>query len=154
MSVIGKRIVLRGVNRHEFSCDTGRAVDPETVLRDILEMKRNNINGVRTSHYPDATTIYDLCDEYGLYMIAENNMETHGYWDAILRGKLKISDAIPGNRMEYLPMMLDRVNSTYQRDKNHPSILIWSCGNESFGGKVIYEMSEFFRKVDPDRLVH
>ncbi len=154
MTLNGKRIVFRGVNRHEFSCDTGRAVDPETVLRDILEMKRNNINGVRTSHYPDATTIYDLCDEYGLYMIAENNMETHGYWDAILRGKLKISDAIPGNRMEYLPMMLDRVNSTYQRDKNHPSILIWSCGNESFGGKVIYEMSEFFRKVDPDRLVH
>lgn len=154
MLLNGKRIVFHGVNRHEFSCDRGRVPKPEEVRQDIICMKRNNIDAVRTSHYPDASDIYRLCDEYGLYMIAENNMESHGIWDLIERGEKPIEYALPGNREEYLPMLLDRVNSTYQRDKNHPSVLIWSIGNESFGGKDTERMADFFRKEDPYRLVH
>ena len=80
MTLNGKRIVFKGVNRHEFSSKTGRAVTREEVLKDIVTMKQNNINAIRTCHYPDASIIYDLCDEYGLYMIAENNLESHGSW--------------------------------------------------------------------------
>lgn len=117
-------------------------------------MKRHNINAIRTSHYPDAEYIYDLCDEYGLYLIAENNLETHGTWDTKAEQTGDFSDVVPCDREEWLPMLLYRVNAMYQRDKNHPSILIWSCGNESFGGKDIYEMSQFYRREDPTRLVH
>ena len=96
-----------------------------------------------------------LADEYGIYMIAENNMETHGSWDT-QAGKEHpdYTNVVPCDKEEWKGMLLDRVNSMYQRDKNHPAILIWSCGNESFGGSVIYEMSEFYRKEDPTRLVH
>ena len=153
MTLNGKRIVFKGVNRHEFSSVTGRHVSREELIQDIVTMKQNNINAIRTCHYPDASPIYRLCDEYGLYMIAENNLESHGSWDvAELTGDY--TDIVPHNKPEWLDMMLDRVNSMYQRDKNHPAILIWSCGNESFGGKDIFEMSEFYRKNDPTRLVH
>ena len=153
MTLNGKRIVFKGVNRHEFSSVTGRHVSREELIQDIVTMKQNNINAIRTCHYPDASPIYRLCDEYGLYMIAENNLESHGSWDvAELTGDY--TDIVPHNKPEWLGMMLDRVNSMYQRDKNHPAILIWSCGNESFGGKDIFEMSEFYRKNDPTRLVH
>ena len=153
MTLNGKRIVFKGVNRHEFSSVTGRHVSREELIQDIMTMKQNNINAIRTCHYPDASPIYRLCDEYGLYMIAENNLESHGSWDvAELTGDY--TDIVPHNKPEWLGMMLDRVNSMYQRDKNHPAILIWSCGNESFGGKDIFEMSEFYRKNDPTRLVH
>ncbi|MEE0810642.1 glycoside hydrolase family 2 TIM barrel-domain containing protein [Blautia sp.] len=153
MTLNGKRIVFKGVNRHEFSSSTGRQVRREDVVKDIVTMKQNNINAIRTCHYPDDVMIYDLCDEYGLYMIAENNLESHGSWDlAEFTGDW--SEIVPCDKKEWLPMMLDRVNSMYQRDKNHPSILIWSCGNESFGGKDIYEMSQFYKKEDPTRLVH
>lgn len=154
MCINGKRIVFRGVNRHEFSCDTGRTPNPDEVLSDILTMKRNNINALRTSHYPNASMIYRLCDEYGIYMIAENNMESHGYWDKLWREDLPYSEALPGNRKEFLPMLLDRVNSTYEIDKNHPSILIWSDGNESYTGQDIQDMTDYFHMKDPDRLVH
>ena len=154
MCLNGKRIVFKGVNRHEFSSKTGRAVSKEELLLDIVTMKRNNINAVRTCHYPDDSGIYELCDEYGLYMIAENNLESHGSWDAAMRGRAEADTIVPGDNMDWEPMMLDRVNSCYQRDKNHPSILIWSCGNESYGGKVIFDMSEKFRELDPHRLVH
>lgn len=154
MCLNGKRIVFKGVNRHEFSSKTGRAVSDQEILTDILTMKRNNINAVRTCHYPDDSRIYQLCDEYGLYLIAENNMESHGSWDAVSRGLDEPGMAVPENHEEWMGAMLDRVNSCYQRDKNHPSILIWSCGNESYGGKVIYEMSQLFRRLDPYRLVH
>ncbi len=154
MTLNGKRIVFKGVNRHEWNPHTGRVPDREAVLKDILTMKRNNINAIRTCHYPDDTYLYGLCDRYGLYMIAENNMETHGTWDAYYR-KLAGKDFIlPGDKDEWMDMMLDRVRSCYERDKNHPSILIWSCGNESFGGKVIHEMSKLFKELDPTRLVH
>ena len=154
MTLNGKRIVFKGVNRHEFSSKTGRAVTREEVLKDIVTMKQNNINAIRTCHYPDASIIYDLCDEYGLYMIAENNLESHGSWDAAMHGSVPKDTIVPGDNMDWEPMMLDRVNSCYQRDKNHPAVLIWSVGNESYGGKVIFDMSEKFRALDPYRLVH
>ena len=154
MTLNGRRIVFKGVNRHEFSSKTGRAVSKEEVLQDIITMKQNNINAIRTCHYPDASGIYELCDRYGLYMIAENNLESHGSWDAASHGLVPKDTIVPGDNMDWEPMMLDRVNSCYQRDKNHPAILIWSVGNESYGGKVIFDMSEKFRAVDPHRLVH
>ena len=154
MTLNGKRIVFKGVNRHEFSSKTGRAVTREEVLKDIVTMKQNNINAIRTCHYPDASIIYDLCDEYGLYMIAENNLESHGSWDAAMHGSVPKDTIVPGDNMDWEPMMLDRVNSCYQRDKNHPAVLIWSVGNESYGGKVIFDMSEKFRALDLYRLVH
>ena len=154
MKLNGKRIVFKGVNRHEFSSLTGRVPNKEEVIRDIVTMKQNNINAIRTSHYPDDSLLYELCDRYGLYMIAENNLESHGSWDAYLRGRADESYIVPNDHDEWMDMMLDRVNSCYQRDKNHPAILIWSCGNESYGGKVIYEMSQLFHKLDAHRLVH
>ena len=154
MTLNGKRIVFKGVNRHEFSSISGRAITKEEVLKDIVTMKQNNINAIRTCHYPDASIIYDLCDEYGLYMIAENNLESHGSWDSAMHGLAPKDMIVPGDNMDWEPMMLDRVNSCYQRDKNHPAVLIWSVGNESYGGKVIFDMSEKFRALDPYRLVH
>lgn len=154
MLINGKRIVFKGVNRHEFSSVSGRHVSYEELEKDIVTMKRNNINAVRTCHYPDDTAIYDLCDRYGIYMIAECNMESHGTWDAYIRGFEDKSYVLPGEHENWESMMLDRVNSCYQRDKNHPAIVLWSCGNESFGGRTIYKMSELFRSLDDTRLVH
>lgn len=154
MYLNGKRIVFKGVNRHEFCCESGRVVSDEDTLRDVLTMKRYNINAVRTSHYPNSSILYKLCDRYGLYMIAENNMESHGSWDAFVKNQAPAESVVPGDNMEWLAAMLDRVNSCYERDKNHPSILIWSCGNESFGGKVICEMAQRFRALDDKRPVH
>lgn len=153
MCLNGKRIVFKGTNRHEFSAKTGRVVSYEETLQDILTMKQNNINAIRTSHYPNDVMLYDLCDKYGLYLIAENNMETHGTWNIADR-MANINRIIPGDNEIWTPMLLDRVNSCYQRDKNHPSILIWSCGNESFGGPVIQKMTDLFHRLDPNRLVH
>lgn len=153
MMLNGKRIVFKGVNRHEFSSVTGRNVSEEELRKDLTVMKQNNINAVRTCHYPNSSIVYRLCDEYGLYVIDETNLESHGSWDTA--GATGDYDYIvPYDKPEWQDIILDRANSMYQRDKNHPCVLIWSCGNESYGGKDIYEMSEFFRKVDPDRLVH
>ncbi len=155
MTLNGKRIVFKGVNRHEFSSVSGRCVSKEELIQDIVTMKQNNINAIRTCHYPDTSDVYDLCDEYGLYMIAENNLETHGTWDTEeLKEHPDLNKILPCDHPEWEAMMLDRVNSMYQRDKNHTAILIWSCGNESFGGKVIHEMSKFYKREDPTRLVH
>lgn len=154
MTLNGKRIVFKGVNRHEFSSISGRHVSREELVKDLVTMKQNNINAIRTCHYPDAVGIYELCDEYGIYMIAECNLESHGSWDLFAEQTGDFSGVVPCDRPEWLDMMLDRANSMYQRDKNHPAILIWSCGNESFGGKDIYEMSQFYHREDPTRLVH
>lgn len=154
MLINGKRIVFKGVNRHEFSSVTGRVPNREEIIKDIVTMKQNNINAIRTSHYPDDTLVYDLCDEYGLYMIAENNMETHGSWEGIWSHTTDVDYVVPRDKEEWMGVLLDRVNSCYQWHKNHPSILIWSVGNESYGGKVIYEMSRLFHELDPHRLVH
>lgn len=154
MKLNGKRIVFKGVNRHEFSSVTGRVPRHDEVIKDIVTMKKNNINAIRTSHYPDDSMLYELCDIYGIYMIAENNLESHGTWEAYNKGYVDLDFVVPKDKPQWRKMMLDRANSCYQRDKNHPAILIWSCGNESFGGKTIYEMSQLFRQLDKHRLVH
>ncbi|MGZ9583189.1 glycoside hydrolase family 2 TIM barrel-domain containing protein [Paenibacillus marinisediminis] len=152
MLINGKRIVFKGVNRHEFNCRSGRAVTKQDMLWDIQTMKRSNINAVRTSHYPNQTLWYELCDEYGLYVIDEMNLESHGSWQK--QGAVEPSWVVPGNLPEWQPIVMDRAVSMLERDKNHPAIIIWSCGNESYGGEVIYNVSEYFRKTDPSRLVH
>ena len=131
MTLNGKRIVFKGVNRHEFSSVSGRHVSEEELRKDLRIMKQNNINAIRTSHYPNGSLLYRLCDEYGLYLIDETNMETHGSWDTV-RADGDDDYIVPNDRPEWLPLLLDRENSMYQRDKNHPSILILGpCGNES-----------------------
>ena len=154
MLLNGKRIVFKGVNRHEFSSLSGRVLREDELRQDLITMKQNNINAVRTCHYPNDSRLYPLCDELGLYLIDECNLESHGSWDPIIRGKEENATPVPDSRPEWHDIMLDRANSMYQRDKNHPSILIWSCGNESYGGKNIFDMSQFFRTEDPGRLVH
>ena len=153
MTLNGQRIVFKGVNRHEFSAVSGRCVSEDELRKDLVTMKQNNINAIRTCHYPDDSLVYRLCDEYGIYLMDETNLESHGSWDTV-KETGNFSEVVPGDNPKWLDMMLDRVNSIYQRDKNHPAILIWSCGNESFGGKDIYEMSQLFRRLDPTRLVH
>ncbi len=147
-----KRIVFRGVDRHEFCAESGRVVSKETELADVENMKRNNINAVRTSHYPNQTVFYDLCDMYGLYLIDEANMETHGAAYCVCENRDKY--VLPGDRPEWQAALYDRANSMLMRDKNHPSVILWSCGNESGGGLDIYNMSNLFRKKDPSRKVH
>lgn len=154
MRLNGKRIVFKGVNRHEFSCDTGRVVSQEELRKDLVTMKQNNINAIRTCHYPNSSLIYQLADELGFYLMDECNLESHGSWDPAVRGIRSIDYAVPNDNMKYREMLLQRVHSMYERDKNHPSILIWSCGNESYGGSVIYEMAKEFKRLDASRLVH
>ncbi len=154
MLLNGRRIVFKGVNRHDFNSRTGRVPDPEEMERDIIRMKRCNINAIRTSHYPNDSNLYALCDRYGLYVMDETNMETHGSWAPGMAQEDGGETIIPKDRREFEPLLLDRVESLYQRDKNHPCILIWSCGNESFGGSVIAGMSRRFRELDSTRLVH
>ncbi|OIK16536.1 beta-galactosidase [Bacillus sp. MUM 116] len=152
MHLNGKRIVFKGVNRHEFNCRRGRAVTKEDMLWDIKTLKQQNINAVRTSHYPNQSYWYELCDEYGIYVIDEMNLETHGSWQKM--GAVEPSWNIPGNRHAWQNIVMDRAVSMLERDKNHPSILIWSCGNESYAGEVILNVSRYFKSVDPSRLVH
>jgi beta-galactosidase len=152
MMLNGKRVEFRGVNRHEFSAVGGRTLTDEEILSDLLAMKRNNINAVRTCHYPNDSRLYPLCDKLGLYLIDEANLETHGSWTQ-LRSVLP-ERAVPGDKPEWQEAVNDRARSMVQRDKNHPSILIWSCGNESYGGKVIFNMSNLIREMDSTRLVH
>ena len=152
MCLNGKRILFKGVNRHEFNCKTGRAITKEDMLWDIKFFKQNNINAVRTSHYPNQSMWYDLCDEYGIYLIDEANLESHGSWQKL--GKCEPSWNVPGSLQEWKECVVDRASSMLQRDKNHPSILIWSCGNESYAGTNILEMTKYFHKHDDTRLVH
>ena len=150
----GKRLVFHGVNRHDFSSVTGRVPQRDELERDLITMKRHNIDAIRTSHYPNQGALYELCDRYGLYVIDENNMETHGSWDAYLRGKAGEDYVIPKDRAEFAPMLLDRAESMLRRDRNHACVLLWSCGNESYGGSVIHGITEFFHRLDPTRPVH
>ncbi|MGN0383480.1 MAG: glycoside hydrolase family 2 TIM barrel-domain containing protein [Eubacterium sp.] len=152
MHLNGRRIIYKGVDRHEFNCKRGRAVTAEDMIWDAVFMKRNNINAVRTSHYPNQTLWYELCDKYGIYLIDEANLETHGTW--MQAWKINPENVIPGNNLKWHDIVLDRAANMLERDKNHPSILMWSCGNESHGGSVIYDMSRFFKKRDNTRLVH
>lgn len=152
MKINGKRIVMKGTNRHEFSCDTGRALSKADMIRDVQLMKSHNINAVRTSHYPNQSIWYELCDEYGLYVIDETNLETHGSWQY---GQEELVETnVPASRPEWLANVIDRCNSMMQRDKNHPSVIIWSLGNESFGGDNFIAMHDYLRQEDPTRPVH
>lgn len=154
MYLNGKRIVFNGTDRHEFSSRTGRCLSRKDMETDVINMKRNNINALRMSHYPNSSYMYKLCDRYGIYVIDETNLETHGTWDAKNQGKKPESYMVPYDNEDWLDMLIDRGTSMLERDKNHPSVIIWSCGNEAFGGKVIYELSQYFRHTDPTRLVH
>lgn len=152
MCLNGKRLVFRGVNRHEFHVRRGRAVTEEDMLWDIRFLKQNNINAVRTCHYPNQSRWYQLCDEYGIYLMDEANLESHGSWQ-----KMSVCEPswnVPGSLPEWKEAVLDRARSMLERDKNHPSVLIWSCGNESYAGEDILAMSAFFKERDPSRPVH
>lgn len=152
MCINGKRIIFKGINRHEFNARNGRTVTEEDMMYDIKFMKKNNINAVRTCHYPNNSRWYELCDEYGIYLIDETNLETHGTWQKL--GACEPSMNIPASLPEWKAACLDRARSMFERDKNHASVLIWSCGNESYCGDVIAAMAEYFHKADPSRLVH
>ncbi|KQX68350.1 glycoside hydrolase family 2 TIM barrel-domain containing protein [Paenibacillus sp. Root444D2] len=152
MHLNGKRIVFKGVNRHEFNSRRGRAITKEDMLWDIATLKRNNLNAVRTSHYPNQSLWYELCDIYGIYVIDEMNLETHGSWQKM--GAVEPSWNIPANKPEWQDIVMDRAISMVERDKNHPSILIWSVGNEAYAGEVLLNVSNYFREKDPSRLVH
>lgn len=155
MCINGKRIVFNGVNRHEFYPQSGRVTkDPADIINDLLIMKDLNINAVRACHYPNNSFFYDACDQIGLYVINETNLETHGSWQALGKDMPDNPYIVPHNKPEWKEAVLARGKAMLERDKNHASILINSCGNEAFGGSVIFELSEYFRQRDPDRLVH
>lgn len=152
MCLNGKRLVFHGVNRHEFNVRRGRAITTEDMLWDIRFMKQHNINAVRTCHYPNESLWYELCDRYGIYLIDEANLESHGSWQKL--GACEPSWNVPGSLPEWKDAVVDRAVSMLERDKNHPSVLIWSCGNESYAGEDILAMSRFFKERDDSRLVH
>ncbi|MGB3731947.1 glycoside hydrolase family 2 TIM barrel-domain containing protein [Microbacterium sp.] len=152
LSLNGARVVFNGVNRHEFSLD-GRVPSRATTESDIRAMKALGVNAVRTSHYPNDSAFYALADEYGLLVIDEMNLETHGRWASIREGGASLDAALPGDHDEWRPAVLDRARSMLRRDRNHPSVVIWSCGNESFGGSVLRDVADWFRSAD-GRPVH
>lgn len=145
--VNGKAILLKGVNRHDHHPDTGRTVTLSTMLEDIRLMKQHNINAVRTAHYPNDPRFYELCDVYGLYVMEETDLETHGFEP--LGNISRLSDD-PDWKEAYV----DRVRRMVERDKNHPSVLFWSLGNESGFGCNFRAMAEWCRENDPTRLIH
>ncbi len=152
LTLNGKRIIFKGVNRHEFSCESGRVVSEDEMLWDIITFKRNNINAVRTSHYPNSSEWYRLCDEYGIYMIDETNLETHGTWT---EKRLQEGDRyVPASNPEWKTAVLSRAEHMFNRDKNHAAIVFWSLGNEAGGGGNFVHMHDYFRSVDDTRLVH
>ncbi|MFD9035195.1 glycoside hydrolase family 2 TIM barrel-domain containing protein [Streptomyces sp. NPDC059567] len=147
IKVNGRRVLFRGVNRHEFHPERGRSVDLATMRHDVELMKRHNINAVRTSHYPPHPAFLDLCDEYGLWVIDECDLETHGFQDLGWR-------ANPVDDARWTPALLDRAARMVERDKNHASVIIWSLGNECGTGAGLTAMAEWIRDRDPSRLVH
>ncbi|MET8432643.1 glycoside hydrolase family 2 TIM barrel-domain containing protein [Streptomyces sp900116325] len=147
VQVNGRRVLFRGVNRHEFHPETGRAVDAETMRRDLVLMKRHPINAVRTSHYPPHPAFLDLCDEIGLWVIDECDLETHGFVDLEWRNN-------PVDDERWTPALLDRAARMVERDKNHASVIIWSLGNECGSGRGLTAMADWIKGRDPDRLVH
>ncbi|MFF8812648.1 glycoside hydrolase family 2 TIM barrel-domain containing protein [Streptomyces pactum] len=147
LRVNGRRVLFRGVNRHEFHPEHGRAVDRATMRRDLLLMKRHNINAVRTSHYPPHPAFLDLCDELGLWVIDECDLETHGFHAVGWRGN-------PVDDERWTPALLDRAARTVERDKNHPSVIVWSLGNECGTGRGLTAMARWIRDRDPSRPLH
>jgi beta-galactosidase len=146
-TVNGAPVKLRGVNRHEFSPDRGRAVTEQDMLADVFLMKRHNVNAVRTSHYPPHPRFLELCDEYGLWVMLECDLETHGFALTQWRGN-------PSADPRWRQAMVDRMRRAVERDKNHPSIIMWSLGNESGSGENLAAMAEWARGRDPSRPLH
>ncbi|MEW2436073.1 glycoside hydrolase family 2 TIM barrel-domain containing protein [Streptomyces caniferus] len=147
LKVNGRRILLRGVNRHEFHPRDGRAVGPETMRRDLLLMKQHNINAVRTSHYPPHPAFLDLCDELGLWVVEECDLETHGFGAQGWRDN-------PVDDARWEPALLDRARRMVERDKNHPAVVLWSLGNECGTGSGLSAMAAWMRERDPSRPLH
>lgn len=147
LKVNGKAILFKGVNRHEWHPVKGRTLDLETMREDVLLMKRHNINAVRTSHYPPHPAFLDLCDEYGLWVIDECDLETHGFTEQNWRDN-------PVDDDRWTPALLDRAARMVERDKNHPSVVIWSLGNEAGTGRGLTAMAEWIHGRDGSRLVH
>jgi beta-galactosidase len=145
--VNGAPVKLRGVNRHEFDPRHGRTLSPERMLEDVLLMKRSNINAVRTSHYPPHPLFLDLCDRYGLYVVDENDVETHGFLLVDWRGN-------PIDDPDWTDVLVERVTRMVIRDAHHPSIIMWSLGNEAGHGRNIEAMAAAVRALDPTRLIH
>lgn len=145
----GKRMIINGVNRHEFSGRKGRAIGEEEMEWDIRFLKQNNFNAVRTSHYPNQSRWYELCDRYGIYVMDETNLETHGTWHL-----QKFDYTLPGDFPKWKKACLSRAEAMLERDKNHPCIFSWSVGNESWSGQTLYDMSMYFRERDASRPVH
>ena len=145
--VNGRPIKIKGVNRHEHHPDLGRAVPLEAMVRDILLMKRHNINAVRTSHYPDDPRFYDLCDQYGIYVIDECDLETHGFGYDI--------DLQPTRQPVWEKAFVDRMERMVMRDRNHACVIMWSLGNESgYAGANHKAMAARARQLDPSRPIH
>ena len=147
IKVNGRAVLFKGVNRHEWHPVKGRALDLETMREDVLLMKRHNLNAVRTSHYPPHPAFLDLCDEYGLWVIDECDLETHGFTEQAWRDN-------PVDDDRWTPALLDRAARMVERDKNHPSVVIWSLGNEAGTGRGLTAMAEWIHGRDSSRLVH
>ncbi|NEW70388.1 glycoside hydrolase family 2 TIM barrel-domain containing protein [Streptomyces rhizosphaericus] len=147
LKVNGRRVLFRGVNRHEFHPENGRAVDLATMRRDLVLMKRHNINAVRTSHYPPHPAFLGLCDELGLWVIDECDLETHGFVDLDWRNN-------PVDDDRWTPALIDRAERMVERDKNHPSVVMWSLGNECGTGRGLSAMADWIRERDPSRVIH
>lgn len=147
LKVNGRRILLRGVNRHEWNPDTGRTMDEATMLADVLLMKQHNVNAVRTSHYPPHPRFLELCDEYGLWVVDECDLETHGFFVVDWRRN-------PSDDPRWRDALTDRMRRTVERDKNHPSVILWSLGNEAGTGENLAAMAQWTHERDPGRPVH
>ena len=155
MYLNGRRLLINGVNRHEWHCRKGRAIDVGDMEKAMETILANNMNAVRTCHYPNRTEWYHMCDQKGIYLMDETNLETHGSWQKdALPDSIEPSWNIPGSLPQWRENVLDRAKSMFERDKNHVSILFWSCGNEAFCGTNVVAMADYFRSVDPSRLVH
>lgn len=152
MYLNGKRLIINGVNRHEWNPETGRCITEEDMNSDMQCFLRNNINAVRTCHYPDQMKWYDMCDKNGIYMMSETNMETHGSWQKI--GQAEPSWNVPGSLPEWKEAVLDRARNNFETFKNHTAVLFWSLGNESFVGDDIAAMNAYFKEKQDGRLVH
>ncbi|MFC6181697.1 glycoside hydrolase family 2 TIM barrel-domain containing protein [Lactiplantibacillus daowaiensis] len=150
--VNNKRLVINGVNRHEWNAKTGRVITMADMQADIQTMLDNNINADRTCHYPDQLPWYTLCDQAGIYLMAENNLESHGSWQKL--GAVEPSYNVPGDNPHWLAAVIDRARSNYEWFKNHPAIIFWSLGNESYAGEDIAQMQAFYKAHDDSRLVH
>ena len=152
MYLNGERLVIVGVNRHEWNPKTGRCINIDDMISDMNCMKRNNINAVRTCHYPDQIPWYYMCDEAGVYVMAETNLESHGSWQKL--GAVEPSCNVPGSVPQWREAVVDRARNNYETFKNHTSILFWSLGNESYAGDDIEAMNKFFKDKNDGRLVH